>query len=291
MKLVIAGSPAIAIPSIQRLRDKHSIVIVTQPDAFAGRSKKLKPTPIAEHFPDALKPETERELIKILESQDLLITIGYGRILSKSALQTPRYGAINLHFSLLPKWRGAAPVQRCIEAGDSVSGVTVFQMDEGLDTGDIWTQEPIEIPSDIYAEQLFDQLAIIGSAKIEEAINMIESAQAPVPQKGTPTYARKVDKSECRLDWSRPADQICRKVQAFSFNPGITTTIRDETIRIDKVMITSNKLESGHLNSEGLVGTGTTAIQLLEVTPSGKRRMSAKDWLNGFRVTGADVFK
>ena len=132
MKLVIAATPDVALASIERLKQEHQVTVVTQPDRPAGRGKQLKATPISEIFPDALKPNSEEELAQVISGSDLLITIGYGRLLKPSTLSIPTFGGINLHFSLLPKWRGAAPVQRAIEAGDKESGVTVFQMDSGI---------------------------------------------------------------------------------------------------------------------------------------------------------------
>ena len=162
MKLVIAATPKVAIPTINELTKSHQITIVTQPDRPAGRGKQLRSSQIAQTYPDALKPKDESELQKILQGSDLLITIGYGRILSSASLQIPKYGGINLHFSLLPNWRGAAPVQRAIEAGDRISGVTVFQMDAGMDTGPIWHQIEYEIPTEASSNELFDSLSDLG---------------------------------------------------------------------------------------------------------------------------------
>ena len=173
MKLVIAATPAVAIPTIELLRLEHDVKIITQPDRPAGRGKELKPTQVAINYPDAEKPDNEAELAAILSGSDLLITIGFGRILNESTLQVPRFGGINLHFSLLPKWRGAAPVQRSIEAGDEKSGVTVFQMDKGMDTGDIWYQEEFQIPNDFYSAELFNSLAELGADGILKTLKIL----------------------------------------------------------------------------------------------------------------------
>ena len=294
MKLVIAATPKVAIPTINELTKSHQITVVTQPDRPAGRGKQLRSSEIAQTYPDALKPKDESELQKILQGSDLLITIGYGRILSSATLQIPKYGGINLHFSLLPNWRGAAPVQRAIEAGDRISGVTVFQMDAGMDTGPIWHQIEYEIPTEASSNELFDSLSILGAEAVKTSLLEIEKGSEPVPQNGVPSIARKIDKSECVIDWTKSSDEIWRKVRAFGSNPGVYTTIRGVRIKVLEVKPVVNsevQLPAGSLTPEGIVATGDGAIQLLKIIPSGKSAMLVNDWLNGFKPIPGEAFE
>ena len=291
MKLVIAATPDVAIPAIEELKQQHEVIVVTQPDRPAGRGKQLKPSEVALHFPEALKPESESELAGILKGGDLLITIGYGRILKPETLSIPTHGGINLHFSLLPKWRGAAPVQRAIQAGDKQTGVTVFQMDAGMDTGPIWVQHSYEIPPSCTSPELFDALANLGVAALKESLLKIEAGENPVAQSGSASIATKVSKDECRIDWNSSATEILQNIAAFSFNPGVYSFIRGEQIKISGAELSDAKLAPGELTASGLVGTSDRAIALLQVTPAGKRTMSARDWLNGFKAQPGERFE
>ncbi len=291
MKLVIAATPEVALPTIKHLQDKHQVTLVTQPDRPAGRGKKMRATAIAEAFPDAKKPESESELQAILEKSDLLLTIGYGRLLSEETLSIPKFGGINLHFSLLPKWRGAAPVQRAISNGDRTTGVTVFQMDKGMDTGPIWSQLPFDIPYEYSSPQLFADLSQLGVKAVDEALISIAQGVSPTPQRGEPTIARKISKEECIIDWTKSAASIIQKIKAFAFNPGVNASIRNQQIKIVDARVSDANLSAGEINRNGEVGTGDGAIQLLAVTPAGKREMSVSDWLNGFKLQSGERFE
>ena len=291
MKLVIAATNAVAIPTIETLKREHSLTLVTMPDSYAGRGKALKSSEIANAFPNVLKPNDEVQLAEILHGHDLLITIGYGRILSESILSIPKLGGINLHFSLLPHWRGAAPVQRCIESGESLTGVTVFQMDKGMDTGPIWSQFEYQITESETSATLFNALARIGASAVKVALEKIQNGDIPEPQIGNPTYANKVQKNECIINWNSPAEVIIRKIRAFSYNPGVLTTFRGKILKVEEAESSAAHLPAGVLDSEGKVGTATSAIQLLSVVPSGKRRMAVKDWLNGLKPEPGERFE
>ena len=291
MKLVIAATPNVAIPTINELIKSHQVTVVTQPDRPAGRGKQLRQSEIADAFESALKPETEAELAEILNGSDLLITIGYGRILKQATLSIPKFGGINLHFSLLPRWRGAAPVQRAIEAGDKVTGVSVFQMDEGMDTGPIWVQREFPIPYGFSSPELFESLASLGVVAVVEALRAIENGSKPVPQIGDPTVARKIRKDECVINWNDKSDVIVRKIKAFAFNPGVTTSIRGQQIKIGDARLGTSKLAPGEVNRSGEVGTLDGSIQIVSVVPAGKRAMSASDWLNGFKPQPGERFE
>lgn len=290
MKLVVAATPEVAIPALQRLIPEHEVTIITQPDRPAGRGKKLQPTPISQRYPTAIKPETEEEIGKALRGSDLLITIGYGRLLKESTLSIPKFGGINLHFSLLPKWRGAAPVQRAIEAGDKYSGVSVFQMDSGMDTGPIWLQRELEIPYGFTSNDLFNALSHLGSEILHETLHLITKGGTPTPQSGTPSVANKIQKSEGHINWNSDSASILRKIRAFSENPGVYSHIRGDQIKILKAREGVSHLPTGQLNNKGEVGTKDGTVQLLEVIPAGKRAMSISDWLNGFKLQPGESF-
>ena len=290
MRLVVAATPNVAVPTIEALLKEHDLTLVTQPDRPAGRGKQLRATEIASYYPEAVKIDDEDQLQQILNGADLLITIGYGKLLSKETLSIPKFGGINLHFSLLPRWRGAAPVQRAIEAGDKVSGVTVFQMDEGMDTGPIWSQRTFQIPYGFSSSELVDALSLLGVEAIKDSLLKIGNGEQAEPQKGEAIIAKKIMKSECVIDWQVNAEEIIRKIKAFSFNPGVHSSIRGEKLRIEDARISDTKLECGELAPNGEVGAGQGSVQLLEVTPAGKRRMSVKDWLNGFKPLTGERF-
>lgn len=291
MKLVVAATPKVAIPAIEQLLLKHDVKIVTQPDRPAGRGKKLQSSPVALAYPAAIKPENEEQLSEALLGSDLLITIGYGRLLKESTLSIPKFGGINLHFSLLPRWRGAAPVQRAIEAGEKITGVTVFQMDSGMDTGPLWTQREFEIPYGFNSTDLFDALSHLGTEALLDALELILDGNSPTPQSGTPTIARKVSKEECRIVWEAETISTLRKIRAFSANPGVFSFIRGDSIKILSAREGEAELQPGELNNSGQVGTGDGAIQLIEVVPAGKRAMAVSDWLNGFKLQPGERFE
>lgn len=294
MKLVIAATPKVAIPTIEEFQKLHEVTIVTQPDRPAGRGNQMRQSEVAQIFPGALKPASEEEIQAILPGSDLLITIGYGRILKNTTLRIPRFGGINLHFSLLPRWRGAAPVQRSIEAGDQKSGVTVFQMDTGMDTGPIWRQIEYVIPLGAGSNDLFEAFSRLGIDALKKTLSDIENGVKPTPQQGLASIAKKIDKAECVIDWNRSADEIWRKIRAFGSNPGVSSTIRGSRIKIVEVKPLLNStlnLPPGSLTQDGLVATGDGALQLVKVLPAGKSEMSAKDWLNGLKLKPGELFE
>lgn len=292
MRILIAATPEVAIPSIKALKQsEHTIVIATQPAKPAGRGLKMLPTPVSMEFPEAIQIHNEKDLQDLLGGIDLLITIGYGRILSMETLIIPKFGGINLHFSLLPKWRGAAPVQRAIEAGDFETGVTVFQMDAGMDAGPIWTQDMISIDHETNAPKLFNQLSLMGADNLISAITLIESGMSPTPQMGNSSIAAKINKNEALIDWSASAEINLRKIKAFAFNPVCRGQFRSQIVKILDAERSNSSLEVGQINDAGEVGCGVGAIKLLTVLPAGKKAMSAKDWINGLKLQAGEKFE
>lgn len=300
MKIIVAATPDVAIPTLDwLLASEHQLVsVITQPDRPAGRGRSLKESVISEwarrHDVPCLKPESVAETASLLEGSDVLLTIGYGVLLPENLLSIPKHGCLNLHFSLLPRWRGAAPVQRAIEAGDSVSGVTVFQLDPGMDTGPIYSVKRFALDSDITSDELFTELGALGVEAVEDSLNAIKAGIRPEPQKNDgASRAMKISKEECEIDWELGAQLISQKIRAFTSLPGAWTKFRGEVIKIDSVSLTDETLEPGQIrviNKQLLVGTGTKAISIGFLIPAGKSRMDAKSWLNGARLSDGEIF-
>jgi methionyl-tRNA formyltransferase len=300
LRLAIAATPQVAIPSLEfLLTSGHEIVcIITQPDAPAGRGRILTETPVAQWSSQAgittYKTDKSDEIATLVSSVDLLITIGYGVLLPKTVLDAPTKGCINLHFSLLPAWRGAAPVQRSIEAMDPFTGVTVFQLDEGMDTGPIYSSMRFALDIDITADELFHELAQLGAECLDDSLMKIERGDRPVPQKSDgASRAYKLSKAEGEIDWSRKANEVSAKIRAFTSNPGAWTLYKGQNIKIDTPSLTEIQLPPGELSVVGervVVGTHDVALEIGYVTPAGKARMDAASWARGARLTHGDHF-
>ena len=300
MRIAVAATPEVAIPSLDALlASKHELLsVITQPDRPSGRGQSLNESSVSkwakENGVQTHKPERDFNFQPLLTNVDLLITIGYGVILPKQVFELPRYGSLNLHFSLLPRWRGAAPVQRAIEAGDLVSGVTVFALDEGMDTGPIYTQNRFALDADITSDELFVELAVLGAEALIHTLDLIESGVKPSPQSDhSATRALKLSKEEGLIDWAQSADAISSKVRAFTSQPGTWTNFRGSVLKIDTPIASEIKLEPGVLLMEKkklYVGTATTALEIGYITPSGKSRMPASQWANGARLIAGDLF-
>ena len=300
MKIVVAATPDVAIPTLNWLiTSEHQLLsVITQPDRPAGRGRTLKESVISEWAREndvpCFKPASVTETATLIEGADVLLTIGYGVLLPEELLSSPMHGCLNLHFSLLPRWRGAAPVQRAIEAGDPVSGVTVFQLDPGMDTGPIYSVKRFALDSDITSDELFSELGVLGVEAVEDSLNAIKAGIRPEPQKSDgATRAMKISKEECEIDWNLDAQLISQKIRAFTSSPGAWTRFRGEVVKIDSVNISEETLQPGLLkvvNKELLVGTSSNAVSIDFLTPAGKSRMDAKSWLNGARLGDGELF-
>lgn len=299
MRIAVAASPEVAIPTLEALRNSpHTLVrVISQPDKPAGRGKALTPTPVSiwalENSVELLRPTTKPEIAAAVQDCDCVITIGYGVLLPLEILDIPEFGFLNLHFSLLPRWRGAAPVQRAIEAQDSVSGVTVFQLDEDMDTGPIYTVHRFALDSDITSDELLVELGEVGVDAVIEALQMIELGKRPTPQKSEgATRAMKLSKDEGRIDWNQSAEVISAKIRAFTSNPGAWTLFRGTSLKITKPVITEKVLKPGevsYLDKKVFIGTSTTAIEIGVVTAPGKSPMAASAWANGARLLEGEL--
>ena len=303
MRIVVAATAEVAIPTLEWLKgSEHDLLrVVTTPDSRVGRGKLLSESPIARwanlNSIITLKPVTEDEMIQAFEGTDLVVAIAYGRILSANVLSIPQYGFINLHFSLLPSYRGAAPVQRAIQNGEEITGISIFKIDENLDTGPIYVQEKYEIKSDATTSDVLRDLSEIGAKAFPRVLSDIEKGIQPFPQDNkTVSFAPKISKEEARVVWNTSAKLITNSVRAFSPSPGAWTTYQGSNLKIGQVGSVSGviTLKPGEVQVDGkklYVGTLDTPVEILKLTPSGKNEMATLDWLNGARITNGDFFE
>lgn len=299
MRLAVAASPKVAIASLEALSASHHQIVrvFSQPDRPAGRGKGVTPTPVAEwalaRGYELIRPESSAELRPFLGDVDCVITIGYGVLLPENLLNIPQYGFLNLHFSLLPRWRGAAPVQRAIEAGDSLTGVTVFKLDAGMDTGPIYTSLRFALDDDITSDELFTELGELGEVALLETLEKIENGVKPTPQPiDGATKARKLSREEGRIDWGQSADAVSAKIRAFTSNPGAWTNFRGFAIKIAQPKVSSITLSPGTISvieKKVYIGTATHALEIGLITSPGKSALPASAWANGARIIGDEI--
>ena len=306
MRLVFAGTPDVALPSLDALiASRHDVVaVLTRPPAPAGRGRAPRPSPVQVRAEElglpVLAPASLREadaIAAIAEfAPDCCPVVAYGALLPPPALNIPAHGWINLHFSLLPRWRGAAPVQHAIRAGDAEAGATTFRIDEGLDTGPILLQERTPIGDRETSGELLERMAVSGAALLVATLDALEDGTVvarPQSQDGV-TLAPRIDVDDARIDWSAPADVVDRLIRASTPAPGGWTTLRDARLRLGPVDITEvTDLAPGELRAgkrDVLVGTGSAAVRLDTVIAEGKRPMSAADWARGLRLEPGEAF-
>ena len=239
MRIAVAASPKVAIATLEAINaSTHELVrIFSQPDRPAGRGRLLEATPVSQwakaHDVELFRPEMASELPALIEDIDCVVTIGYGLLIPENVLAIPRHGFLNIHFSILPRWRGAAPVQRAIEAGDSVSGITVFQLDKGMDTGPYYVMSRFALDSDITSDELLDELGELAPVSLMESLELIESGSKPKPQaESEATRAYKLTREEGRVDFLQKAEIVSAKIRAFTSNPGAWITFRGSVMKI-----------------------------------------------------------
>ncbi|HVP65663.1 MAG TPA: methionyl-tRNA formyltransferase [Anaeromyxobacteraceae bacterium] len=305
MRIAFLGTPAFAVPSLQALaRAGHELVaVVAQPDRRAGRGQDVREPPTKawarENACRVLQPEKIRDggLSRALaaESPDLLVVVAYGRILGRDLLELAPHGAVNVHASLLPRYRGAAPIQWAIAGGEAETGVTIMQMDEGLDTGHVLLQRALPIGEDD-AQALSRRLSVLGAEALVEALELLQAGRiVPVPQDpARATLAPVLTKDDGRLDFSRPAPRLADRVRAFRPWPGSFTTIAGRTLKVHAAApVAFGDLGPGEARPTEaglLVGCGErTALLLLEVQLEGKKRLPAVDFLQGHAVPAGTV--
>ena len=305
LRIVFAGTPDFSVAPLEALvASPHEVVAVyTQPDRPAGRGRKLVPGPVKQKALDlgipVMQPASFREDDAIGNlaclQPDLMVVVAYGLLLPESVLDIPRLGCINIHASLLPRWRGAAPIQRAILAGDSRSGVSIMQMDAGLDTGPVWLESEIALAPDETGGSLHDKLSVLGADALVEALPLIISGdRKPVPQPGEGVcYAHKLTKEEARIDWKQPARQIDRLVRAFNPWPVAHADLDGKKVRVweTEVLEASTSATPGSVVATSRAGVDVaTADGILRITllqMPGKRPVTAQEFLNARDLDGA----
>ncbi|MGI6878209.1 methionyl-tRNA formyltransferase [Microbacterium sp. gxy059] len=299
MRIVFAGTPDAAVPSLTALHEAgHDIAaVVTRPDAPLGRRRVLTPSPVAQEaerlgLPVIRAARLDEEATERLAAlgADLGVIVAYGGLVREPLLSTPPRGWINLHFSLLPRWRGAAPVQHALIAGDAETGAAVFQLVEGLDAGDLLAVERVVPGAEQTAGELLAQLAGSGAGLLRDAVAAIARGEAtPRPQEGEPTLAPKLTLSDGLLDWTRPADEVHARYRGTTPEPGAHTTVDGARLKVlaarraegDAVSLEPG--EARGVRDGVLVGTATEPLLVTRVQPAGKGAMAAADWLRGAR--------
>src|SRR5256885_949685 len=296
MRIVFIGAGEIGVPTLQALLNSdHQVVgVVTQPDKPVGREQQIEPPPIKKAIAGIAVPILQPARVKDAEAieeirslkPDVIVVMAYGQILPRDVLEIPKVACLNLHASLLPRWRGAAPIQASIAAGDRETGITVMYMDEGLDTGDILLQTKIAIASNETGGSLHDRLAEIAPEALAEAVLLLDKEKAPrLPQENEfATYASKLERKHGRIDWSESAEAIERKIRAFDPWPGAFMEIDHRHLKIFSATTADHKGKPGEISqkeNELIVAAGEGALSLGEVQLEGKRRMSAAEFLRG----------
>ncbi|MDC7696917.1 methionyl-tRNA formyltransferase [Vogesella indigofera] len=295
MKLIFAGTPVFAAAALQALLDAgHDIALVlTQPDRPAGRGMKLKPSPVKElalkhglrvEQPLTLKtPEAQALVAEV--GAEVMVVAAYGLLLPKAVLEMPARGCLNIHASLLPRWRGAAPIQRAILAGDAETGITIMQMDVGLDTGDMLSIHPLTIAADDSAASLHDKLAALGADAIVGTLAQLDDCTPqPQPEEGV-TYAAKLSKDEARIDWTQPAADIARAIRAYNPAPGAHTLLGGEALKLWQAHAVAGMAPAGEVlraDVDGVVvGTGAGLLVLTQLQAAGGKRLAAREFVAG----------
>ena len=297
-RLVFAGTPEFAATALAALLETdHEIVAVyTQPDRPAGRGRKLQPSPVKQlarlHDIPVCQPVNFKSDVALQDlaqwDADLMIVAAYGLLLPQKVLDIPRHGCLNIHASLLPRWRGAAPIQRAILAGDKETGITIMQMDAGLDTGDMLLKLACPIAPDDTGGSLHDRLAELGGQAIVQALANYPGGLTPEPQDNSQaSYARKLDKAEAAIDWHKPADQLAREVRAFNPWPVSHTSLGGQPLRIWRAEAVTDQSEAPPgtvltTNKQGIsVACGEGTLRLQQIQPAGSKPMESAAFLNG----------
>ncbi|OSP55180.1 methionyl-tRNA formyltransferase [Pseudoruegeria sp. SK021] len=294
MRIIFMGTPEFSVPVLEALVDAgHEIACVyCQPPRPAGRGKKDRPTPVqaraealglpVRHPVSLRHPDAQADFAAL--KADLAVVVAYGLILPQAILDAPTQGCLNIHASLLPRWRGAAPIHRAILAGDAQTGVCIMQMEAGLDTGPVLMREALPIEAEDTTDDLHDRLAGMGARLIVAAIaGLSHLVPTPQPAAGT-TYAHKIDKAEARIDWTKPATEVDRQIRGLSAFPGAWCEIAGERVKLLRARIGAGQGTPGQVLSGFTVACGTGAIEVTLAQRPGKRAMDAADFLRGITL-------
>ncbi|SHF08592.1 methionyl-tRNA formyltransferase [Ruegeria intermedia] len=295
MRVIFMGTPEFSVPVLDALvQAGHEIAAVyCQPPRPAGRGKKDRPTPVharAEalglpvRHPTSLKSPAEQAAFAALKA-DVAVVVAYGLILPQPILDAPRHGCLNIHASLLPRWRGAAPIHRAIMAGDAETGICIMQMEAGLDTGPVLLRQATPIGAEETTAQLHDRLSVMGADLIVQALDRLpELTPEPQPEVGV-TYAAKIDKAEARVDWSRPAVEVDRQIRGLSPFPGAWTQIEGERVKLLASRLSDGQGVPGEVLDDALrVACGTGAVELLRLQRAGKAAQDRETFLRGWPI-------
>ncbi|MBC3982935.1 methionyl-tRNA formyltransferase [Streptomyces sp. AC536] len=309
MRLVFAGTPEVAVPALDALlaSDRHEVVaVVTRPDAPAGRGRRLVASPVAQRAEEAgievlkpVKPRDEDFLARLREiAPDCCPVVAYGALLPKVALDIPARGWVNLHFSLLPAWRGAAPVQHAVLAGDEMTGASTFLIEQGLDSGPVYGVLTEQVRPTDTSGDLLTRLAFAGAGLLAATMDGIEDGTLrPVPQPAEGvSLAPKIEVEDARIDWAVPALRVDRVVRGCAPAPGAWTVFRGERLKVKSVRLVTDRtdLAPGEIaatKNAVFAGTGSHAVELLWVQPQGKKPMAGADWARGVRIAAGERFE
>lgn len=296
MRIVFAGTPEAAVPSLSALHAAgHEIAaVVTRPDAPLGRKRVLTPSPVAARAAELGLPvlktaRLDEEATRRLDAlgAELGVVVAYGGLVREPLLRAPVHGWINLHFSLLPAWRGAAPVQRALMAGQEETGISVFRLEEGLDTGPVHRMRRVPIAPQETAGELLERLAREGVAELLAAVEDVAAGREPQPQTGTPSHAAKLASADGEIDWRRPAREVSARIRGTSPEPGAVAHLGQERVKVLRIRPARPQdpvLPAGRLRIEDgrlLVGTADAPLELERVQPGGRRAMGGMDWARG----------
>ncbi|MFV0292289.1 MAG: methionyl-tRNA formyltransferase [Paracoccus sp. (in: a-proteobacteria)] len=290
MRVVFMGTPDFSVPALKAIAAAHDVIAVyTQPPRESGRGQKKRPSPVQQaaeslgievRHPQSLKDETERAAFAALNA-DIAIIVAYGLLLPQQVLDAPRFGCVNIHASILPRWRGAAPIHRAIMAGDLETGISIMQMEAGLDTGPVLAEMRTSIGPDDTTANLHDRLARIGAGLIADIMTQIPSLPAiPQPKTGV-TYAAKIDKTEARINWTRPAAEVDHLIRGLSPFPGAWCDIAGERVKLLRSRLSEGSGTPGEVLDGFHIACGTGAIEVIEAQRAGKRPMPAAEILRG----------
>jgi methionyl-tRNA formyltransferase len=292
MKIVFMGTPDFSVPVLDALAQHHDIVAVySQPPRPAGRGKADRPSPVQARAQALGLPTRHPVSLRSDEAQaefsalgaDIAVVVAYGLILPQAVLDAPRLGCLNIHASLLPRWRGAAPIHRAIMAGDTETGICIMQMEAGLDTGPVLLRQSTPIGDEETTADLHDRLSAMGAALILQALDKLPLQATPQPDQGV-TYASKIDKSESRIDWTRPAAEVDRHIRGLSPFPGAWCDIGGERVKLLRSRLAAGQGAPGQVLHGLTIACGTGAVDITQAQREGKRPASAADFLRGFTL-------